>query len=488
MRMILIVALAAALTHPLSLHGSESEAFARQTDQYIEETLALLPAIPGLTITVVRGGSPVYVRGFGWADAEARRAMTAETAIYIASNTKPFTALAAAFLERESLLDLDAPVKQYLPCAPFPPDIDPSAVTLKNLLTHTSGLVNDPIVFRTAFSGDYGRSDLHRLLRFTTPNESAPRGSFHYTNTGYNVLGFVMEEITGSDWQDLLHSRIFAPLAMNDTSARVSELGAGRVPAAPYRATGRSSRVPIPSKKTDRTLHAAGGIFTTAADLARWLAAQTDPDSAPFPPEAILETQRLQASSKGTVGPFQRDGYGLGWIVGSHGGERMLYHLGTFPGANSLISFMPDRDLGVAVFVNEDIVGMRVALLLTAFAYDLLLQRDAKPLNEFRSGIALRLDEAKPLPPPVRFTAEQAAPLRGRYESYKYGTLIVTLTDEKELRFTIGEQQAAATSFENGVASVPFRPGRPESFAFVADDGRALRVDYGEWGAFHRVE
>lgn len=482
------------VVHPRAVQAAAQEramdAFAGESDRFIRETLSRMPAIPGVAIAVVKDGAPAYLRGFGMADVERGEPMTAESLLYIASNTKSFTALAAAVLEHRGVLALDDPLTSYLPCAPFPPPTKPGEVTLRDLLTHTSGMVNDPLVFRTAFSGEHTPELLMRLLRRTTVNQDAPRGKFSYTNTGYLIAAMAMREATGTEWQDLLRRLIFRPLGMSSTTARAADIPAGAVVAAPYRATGLSTRVRVALEKTDQTLHPAGGIFTSGKDLARWLSTQMSLVPHPLPRSVIDATHVPQVTAEGRVGPFTRHGYALGWIAGSYGNEKLLYHLGTYPGANSLISFVPERKLGVAVFVNEDVAGVRTAMLLTAFVYDWWLRTEgsAAAQAKFRNDIESRLGNIESLPEPIRFAREQAKPLLGTYESPEYGTLLVSLTPGGVLHLAIGAQQGPVIAFEEGKVRVPLRPGRPEELTFVVENGRAVRVNYGEWGVFYRED
>lgn len=495
MRTLAAVAVAVTLARPgpLAAQSRTPETFREAADTFITETLEMMPAVPGMAITVVQGDSTIYRRGFGWADTEAEAPMTPDTPLYIASNTKSFTALAAALLDARGDVDMDAPVTDYLRRDWFPPEIDAGAVTLRHLLTHTSGLSNDPLVFRTAYTGEHTPHVQRRLLEVTVARDDAPLGTFDYTNTGYLIAALALEEATGLPWQDLLEREIFQPLGMVETTARRSELRPDAVPAAPYRAVGPGERMRLPLDKSDETLHAAGGVISTLRDLERWLVAEMHhgriSGDAVLPEDVVDATQTLAAPAAGTIGPLGRDGYGVGWIVGTFGGERLIYHSGDFPGTSSFISFMPERKVGVTVFVNEDAVGARLALLLTAYVYDWWVneERSVDQLTGLRAGIA-GLIEATGLPAPAATPGdERIRPLVGAYHSDAYGTLYVSGTDRGELKLLIGHQQGLADSYEGGAASVAFIPGRADTWTFEPGDGHAVRVLYGDWGTFRRL-
>jgi CubicO group peptidase (beta-lactamase class C family) len=226
--------------------------------------------LPGVAVVVVGRDGPLYVRGFGVADAETRAPVTPQTAFYIASSTKSFTGTLAGLLAARGVIDLDAPLSRYLPELRMNAPLSADSVTLRSLLTHTSGLRNSPITFRTAFTGEHDDALLIRLLAQSEPR---PR-TYAYDNLGYVVAALAMERAAGRDWQDLLKAEVFQPLGMMHTTARVSEAQAAGWPVASPHVTMPEGVRRIPNLKLDNTMHAAGGILSTPDDLARWLQAQ----------------------------------------------------------------------------------------------------------------------------------------------------------------------------------------------------------------------
>lgn len=184
--------------------------------------------VPGIAIAVVTRDGPAYLRGFGVRDVRTREPVTPQTGFYIASSTKSFTGTLAALLHQRGVISLDAPLSRYLPELRMNAPLSADSVTLRSLLTHTSGLRNEPVVFRTAFSGVHDDAMLVRLLAQSTP---IPR-TYRYDNLGYVVAALAMERATGRDWQDLLRDELFRPLGMMHTTARVSEARAAGWPLA----------------------------------------------------------------------------------------------------------------------------------------------------------------------------------------------------------------------------------------------------------------
>jgi len=364
-----IAALAAMATH--AAWAADAKPDRARLDAFAKKAMSLDLA-PGLAVAVVKDRETVFARGFGHADRDAGRRVQPATLFYVASTTKSFTALAAALLHHRRALDLDAPLSRSLKAARLHPTLSPGAITLRDLLTHTHGISNDgPVVFRTAFTGDFTDALLLELLAEHAP---ASRGrAFAYGNLGYVVAGQVLEAAVGGSWKQIVEREVLAPARMKSTSAWRSRLRDDRV-AMPYAMTATGFRR-LPMAKTDVNMHAAGGHFTNVLDLARYLEAHLNAGRIGrrhvFPAAVLVETRRKQADQDRRNGEIQRFGWGLGWDLGRLDGELLVHRLGAFPGYYSHLSFMPERGLGVAVLVNEGGAGGRLADLLAGYAYEL---------------------------------------------------------------------------------------------------------------------
>jgi CubicO group peptidase (beta-lactamase class C family) len=341
--------------------------------RFLNRVVAEIPAIPGMSMAVVRQGEVIYLGAAGHRDVEARLPATVETPFYIASSTKSFTGMAAAILAEQGRLDLDAPITRYIPELRLPSPLVADSVTMRKLLTHTISFVNRPVVWRTAYSGQHSPALLVELLSHSVPRDPG----FQYDNLGYVIASLVFERITGRPWQQTLDSLLFEPLGMRHTSAYMSEAAAWN-PAAPYQSGER-----IPQLKTDSTMHAAGGMVTSAADLARWLEAQLmagQVDGRQVLPAAVVrEAHRNQASLSARFGPYPRFGYAFGWYWSTFEGDTLLHHFGGYAGARAHVSFMPRHGIGVAVLLNSSGANSAAADVVANYAYDVLL---AKPGRE----------------------------------------------------------------------------------------------------------
>ncbi|MEO0558770.1 MAG: serine hydrolase [Bacteroidota bacterium] len=481
------------------------DAFVKATDALLQETLAEFGTVPGLAMAVVHGDETIYARGAGLADVEAGVPFTADTPFYIASVTKPFTALLATLLDREGTLPLDATLAGLFPNVPFDPAIEADQVTVRHLLSHTAGIDNGPIGFRAAFTGEHTPARMRQLLAGTVVEEDSPRGTFEYTNVGYNILSLHLDELDGGPWQDLLADRLFAPLGMTRTTAYASEAASWR-PAMPYTSTPDGGAERIDLVKHDDTMQAAGGMIASANDLARWLTLHLNDGRLDgrqlVPADVIAEVHQPIAVDRGdSFGPFEREGYSLGWQTGTYDGDAMLHHFGGFAGFHAHTSFMPDRDLGVVVLANNSNVGGRLAMLFATFAYDWW---SAEPSE--RDGVLARTREARDeisvqvkasLDRYARSLAQRAertwqlsldpAAYTGTYVNADYGTMVVEQADG-ELAARFGRLHAVGTPFtQPETMRVELIPGRGQAIRFRLDGNRPNALTWsGE--TFERVD
>lgn len=356
--------------------------FAAEADELIASTLRGLDTVPGLSVAVVRGHEVVYLNAFGDSDVEQRVASQIDTLYYIASSTKSFTALAAALLEERGLIDLDLSLAEAFGDLRLDPVLGADRIALRDLLTHTSGIENQPIGFRLAYTGEHDPGLLRDLVAVSRPNRDAPTGTFEYTNIGYNIFTVYLDEQVGSVWQDLLQELIFEPAGMTRTTAYPSRAAsAGWQTARPYAAAGPGELERLYLEKTDSSMQSAGGLLSTAQDMARWLEIQINGGALDghqvFPRHVIERTHQSWATTSSSLGSFSREAYGLGWYIGEHAGQRTLHHFGGFSGYRAHVSFMPEARLGVAVLVNEAALGVRLADFIASFAYDWWLNETA---------------------------------------------------------------------------------------------------------------
>ena len=349
------------------------------------KTIATFPDLPGIAIVVIKDDKPIFLRAYGMADKEAGIKADTDTLYYIASSTKSFTALAAAMLDKEGKIKFSDPLTKYTPGIRFKNDI-PDKITIRDLLTHTSGLRNAPLVNRLAFTGQIDQSEIDHVLADGTTFNEANFGKYNYTNLGYNIYGLALHYHLNKKWQDLLQERIFTPAGLQHTTAYVSKARARKYKiAAPYvidtDAVNAGKMVRSQLEKTDENMQSAGGMFMSISDLGRWLNLNMNSGKLGgkqvLPADLIRNAHTGYTKSTRNEPPFSGDGeYGLGWQIGKYRNEKVIYHHGGYPGYRSHVSFMPDKKIAVGVLVNNDALGGRLADMLAAYAYDWWLRTE----------------------------------------------------------------------------------------------------------------
>ena len=452
---------------------------------------------PGMSVAVVQGEELVFAHGFGQADLALGRPVTPATKFYIASTTKSLTALAMALLVERRELELDAPVAELVPGLRLHPDADPARITVASLLTCTLGLEGwGPVVWRTAYTGDHTKELLLELTAWHAPRHEV--GTFRYANIGYNLAGFVLESVLDCSWQTAVADLVLEPLALTNTSAVVSSLNPADL-SRPYRMTPEGF-VPASPRKTDATMHAAGGHYSTAEDMAAWIGVMLNEGrwrgEQVFPARVIADVQRLHVEQDREFNGIRRHGWGLGWDLGTWNDELLIHRFGSYPGFRSHVSFMPEHDLGVVVLVNEDRSGSLLADSAAFIAYHEMLgktgadsaqaaiiDRCINAAARFRQRLLeernKRAQRNQDLPLPL-------AAYAGEYHNPAFGALSCQV-EGGELIFRIGGLEATAEIF-NG-AKHQFRveltgSGSVAGAEVVGDRVRGMSI--GDWN-FARV-
>lgn len=461
---------------------AKDRAFAVDFDRFLDAAMVRFPSVPALSVAIVREGAPVFVGAKARADVERGVAATADTPFYIASSTKSFVGTAMAALDRRGEIDLDWTMREMAPDVGFAPEIHAERVSLRDLLSHRHGLAGDAMAFRLAYSGDYDAAVLERLLAGLKPDAEAPAGTFRYGNIGYNVAALLVERRTGRRWQDLVAAELLRPLGMTNTLTEGLAKRDARAPvAAPYSGGQRVYLI-----KADATMHAAGGMYASANDMARWLTLQLA-DKGTLA-EAAAAARAPVATADAAFGPFRRTGYGLGWYSGAYE-EATLYHaFGSFAGARAHVSVLPAAGLGVAVAANDDGAGFRLVDLAALYAYDWYrhgaAHADAKAAEQVEALAAqwakqtekIAAQRAERAARPAQLSLPPAAYV-GDYCNADFGTIAVTAPGAG-LALAMGRLHADA---DPGTAPDTVRaeliPGQGEEYRFIVSGRVAAAVE-----------
>jgi CubicO group peptidase (beta-lactamase class C family) len=288
----------------------------------------------GFSVAAIVDGSVLYVDGFG---KDGRGGwIKPDTPLYAPAVAKSMTALCAYSLARERMLSLRLPVRDYLPWFELS-DGKGADVTLRNLISHTSGLSDS--AFDDAHPAAVDLETAVRSMVGAKPS-AAPGERFQYTDTGYQALALVMERATGMPYASILEERIFRPLGMRSSS--------GRVPASPPAGSSSFFALPMSRPPISSAFGAPSGyVVTTASDMGQYMAYLLGPEKfrrGPVPASAVPTLFEPLVPN----GP-----YGYGFFLGKEGGADIAYHDGSLDGFSSRIVLWPDRRTGIAVFAAQ---------------------------------------------------------------------------------------------------------------------------------------
>jgi D-alanyl-D-alanine carboxypeptidase len=312
-------------------------AHADQVDKYLKSQMQQ-HRIPGLTLKIIRDGKTIKTAAYGLANVELNVPTKPDTVFEFGSITKQFTAAGILTLAQEGKLSVDDKISKYLKNTPEAW----AGVTIRHLLTHTSGI--------KSYTGLNGFQIWRNLTQAQfikaigkEPMEFQPGDSWKYCNTGFNLLGYIIENVSGKDYWDFMGERVVQPLGMTVTTSRLLS----RV--IPNRAAGYEQTNQVwMNRDSDLTeVFSAGAIASTAGDLAKW--------------NAALDSDRLlNADSKQQMWtPVKlNDGktrkYGFGWNVDAVEGHKNIGHGGSTSGFSASIERFPDDRLAVIILTNTD--------------------------------------------------------------------------------------------------------------------------------------
>ena len=310
-------------------------------DPLLQRIDALMQAyqgeVPGAAVLVLEDGATVLARGYGLADLEHDTAVSPTTNFRLASITKQFTAAAILLLADDGRLAIDDPLRKNLPS--LPPELD--AVTLRQVLTHSSGLLDYEELMAPDAVAQVHDADVLALLETQPRTYFPPGSSWRYSNSGYALLALVVEQVSGMSFADFLRERIFAPLGMQATVAHQDGISTVAERAYGYSLEDGGWR------RTDQSPTSAvlgdGGIYSSVADLARW-------DAALYDDRLLSDASRAAAFAPAVASDDPEVAYGFGWRISGD----TLWHSGESIGFRNVLVRWPAQRLTVVILSNRN--------------------------------------------------------------------------------------------------------------------------------------
>ncbi|MFN0177850.1 MAG: serine hydrolase domain-containing protein [Gemmatimonadales bacterium] len=342
-----LVVLAALLLAPSAVAGQAKDELPEPLRSRIDQLIAAdmqAQHIPGLALAVVKNGRVAYAKGYGVANVELDVPVTPTTVFKVGSVSKQFIATGIMLLVQEGRLGLDDLVSAHLAGTPS----DWGAITIRHLLSHTSGLLREGPAFdplKVLADSVVVRSAFDKPLRFPTGTK------WEYCNVCYFALADLIARKSGTPWPRFMRDRVFLPSGMADSrSTTLSELVPRRADGYVWREGGYA---PAPEFLA---LRPSGAFLSTVLDLARWDSVLIHGTLLSESSRRAMWTPTLLASGAPAVagGGDPPVGYGLGWFVEALGGHRRVHHGGSLPGFRAQMSRYPDDGWTVIVLTNGD--------------------------------------------------------------------------------------------------------------------------------------
>jgi CubicO group peptidase (beta-lactamase class C family) len=332
----------------------------KHLDAYYEQALSDWE-VPGMAVAIVKDGEIIFSKGYGTINVNTGEAVDGNSLFAIASNSKAFTSAAIAMLIDEGKMSWNDKVRDYLPWFElYDPNVSAN-FTIRDLLTHRSGL--------KTFSGDllwYGsnlsREEVVRNAKYLEPTFGF-RDGWGYSNIMFITAGLVIEEVTGMSWDDFIKERILDPLHMDRTvSSTISLAGMDNV-SEPHNDF-EDGLITIEWLNWDN-IAPAGGLISSVNDVSQWLIFQMNKGITPDG-DTLIGSRRFSEmwrlyNSQGVSSWSEENwpsthfrGYGLGWALFDYQGRKIIGHGGGYDGFISNTTFVPEENIGMVFLTNKN--------------------------------------------------------------------------------------------------------------------------------------
>jgi D-alanyl-D-alanine carboxypeptidase len=392
-----------ALILPFSALASVDDAVA-----FLEETYAA--DRPGASVIVMKDGQTLHEAGYGLANVEWGIPITPDTVFRVGSITKQFTGAAIMLLEQRGLLSVDDPITRHLPDYPT----HGHQITIEHLLNHTSGIrsytgidgyMGNPVRL------DVSTEELVEIFK-NLPMDFAPGDAWLYNNSGYVLLGAIIEKVSGKSYEEFIADNIATPLELDSTFYGGPKLIPSR--AAGYAIDDRGNIVNAGFISMTQP-HAAGSLLSTTRDLAEWHKALTGG-------EFIHDDSYARMTAPADLNDGESYPYGYGLGIGQLRERRMIAHGGGIHGFTCYVLWLPDEDIYVAVLTNGAAAG-------------------PGPSTVARKVAAMVLDDPYPEREAVPLSAADHRGLAGEYAGAGLPPIEIS-TDDGKIVMTFGDENA----------------------------------------------
>lgn len=487
----MIKTLTAALLVASTIGSSYGTDFS-QVDKLVKEMKQQTDFPYGTAIAVVQGDEIIYQGYFGYSDISNKVEVNASTPFYIASITKPYFALSLLLKEQKGQIDEATSMENLFPQLTFP-NINAKQVKVKHLLSHTMGIDNSPLAMISAYRGYHNLQERQQLVDNSYANTQAPLGEFDYSNVGYNILSVWVDQTEKQPWQNMLKNTVFKPLSLTHTSAYISDANKNNWQLTKPYSISVPDQSPLYLSKHDDTMHAAGGMISSVKDMATFLIAQLNQGKVNgkqiFPADVINKSQQPLATLDKQYGEFSRKQYAWGWYIGPYLDQKLYHHFGGYAGTHSHLSFMPEKNIGVVILNNEDMLSSKFTGIIAKQIYSLLLadekanttaaeesQQLREQLKQLSQHLAKKRQQMRDRAWQLSLSKSQYV---GTYEHPQMGIVTITKDDKSNLKVSWGHLNATATAYTTpNSMRVELIPNRGEVIQFTVEADQVSSLQY----------
>lgn len=396
----------------------------------------------GFAVAVVVKDKVVFAKGFGYKDYENKVPVTPNTLFAIGSCTKAITASLTGMLDKDGKVDIDKPVRNYIPELKFYNDEMNDHITLRDMMCHRTGLPRHDVswyLFPT-----HSKDSLMQRIQYMEPSAGI-REKWQYNNFMFMMQGVLVEKITGKSWEDNIREKIFAPLGMNNSDVSLSEWTRSSDEAFGYDVK-NDSIIKKQSHYDIAAMSPAGSINSNVTDMAKWVSLWIHGGKLNgkeiLPPGYINDAITVQMAMGGGLPEKETPdlyfaGYGFGWFLASYKGHYRVEHGGNIDGFSASTCFFPTDSIGIIVLTNQN--GSAVPSVIRNIIADKMLglkyfDWETYLKSRFDSAtVKAKSAEAKKIKDSAAVVTKPSHALKnyeGNYNNPGYGTFQVALKND----------------------------------------------------------
>lgn len=334
-------------------------------DSYITNSMSEWKT-PGLTICIIKDGKVIKEQAYGLVSMNDTVKINNNTLFMIGSITKTFVATSLLVALNDRKLNVESPIGFFLKNYHTSYTSGLKKTTIRELLSHQTGYQRGQDDF---FKFDSNFSNKELIEKVWSLKQKNKKHQFGYNNTGYVVAGEIIETITKENWFDYIKYKILTPLSMNDTGTSLNLFLKSKNKALAHKIENDTLKI-IPY--SDLKGYASGSIYSTIDDMKKWLMLQMDYGK--FLNEEVIDSSLIQETRKPEVlikenkkGTIVKSEYGMGWYINNYLGTKVIEHTGSLPGFTSIISILPEKNIGYVILSNQSDSNLPLIL-----SYDLI--------------------------------------------------------------------------------------------------------------------